>query len=240
MNQIGQIQKPAAGDYMQGRKAYMVRLVQNIPGAPDEYRKLCNAYWDATETHLATIEAKTGVVKHIFCEGVPGKGEDAKVTLETANPGAAKMLLGYFNNGLKIDRFEDDDLLFEVLDWLNCFNVGFISQKVAAEVQANYQKAALKRRDLQQKLVGDAVQADEAALILCGAPSELGLPDDMQRFMVSPPELDKLERWLRDMAQQISQRHRQAAERAAQEPPPPSAQGGDGGAVSDSGLWTPD
>lgn len=236
MSKVGKVDKPAAGDYIHGRKAYIVRLLQHIPNAPQGYAELYEQYWSAVGEQLAGIEAKTGVIKHIFCEGMPGKGEDAKVALERSNAGAFRVLKTYLDSGIKIAEFEDTALLFEVIDWTNCMTIGLISEDVAKTIQANYQTADEKRKSFQLDALDKTLKGDEAALILVTS-QIINLPDDVQRFLVTPPELDKVERWLREAARQIEQQRAQAAQGQAPpnaESPPPQS-----GSESSSGLWTP-
>lgn len=234
MNTLGKIQKPDASDYLQGRKAYWVRILQYIPSAPDEYKNLYNQYWDAAEQQLVTIEAKTGTIKHIFCEGLPSKGEDAKVGLERSNPGAFKLIKNYLDSGIKITQFEDNELLFEVLDWAGCMGVGLLSQKVTTEIQTKYQEANTKRQQFQFNTLNDTIKDDEAALILFNS-QNLTVPDDLQRFLVSPPELDKVDRWIREATRQFEQQQEQPPQKS-----PNDSSGADNdGNVSSSGIWTP-
>jgi hypothetical protein len=225
-----------SGDLMTKRKAYIVPFIQPSPQAPEGFTELFNAYWDAVDAQISGLEAKIGVVKRIFAEGVLGKGDDALLMLEQTNRQAWRLAKSRVDAGARFDEYEDAELFSEVIDWGRCLSVGFVSQGVANAVSASYQDAAGRRqRQLDQRLE-EGLQEGEAALILSGT-TDMKLPDGVERFLVSPPELDALERWIR----QVNEAARRAAEEAAargqapgqapEEPPEPSG--------SSSQLWTP-
>ena len=104
--ELGSINKPEAGDILQKTKAYIVTLVQAQPGAPDGFEEKYNKYWEAIEVHLSQIESKAGVVNKIFCEGIVGKGDDAKLMLEQSNPGAHNIVSRRISSGANFEEFE--------------------------------------------------------------------------------------------------------------------------------------
>ena len=85
-NELGKISKPKASNFMGKRNLLIVQLLPYIQDAPREYHDLCDRYWEAIDNQVSTMEERLGVVKRIFCDGLPGKGEDVKVALEKANP----------------------------------------------------------------------------------------------------------------------------------------------------------
>lgn len=223
-------------DLLTRRKAYIVPFIQPSPQAPEGFTKLFDAYWTAVDRQISGLEAKAGVVKRIFAEGVLGKGADALLMLEQTNTQAWRMVKTRVDSGARFDEYEDAELFSEVIDWGRCLSVGFISQGVANAVSASYQDAAMRRQRQLDERLEEALQEGEAALILSGS-TDLKLPDGVERFLVSPPELDALERWIR----QVNDAARRAAEegdargrRPGQAPPEPPKQDG-----STSKLWTP-
>ena len=102
--ELGSINKPEAGDIMQNKKVYIVTLVQAQPGAPEGFEEKYNKYWEAIENHLSQIETKAGVVNKIFCEGIVGKGDDAKLMLEQSNPGAYNIVRRRLNTMRRMGR----------------------------------------------------------------------------------------------------------------------------------------
>jgi hypothetical protein len=85
--------------------------------------------------------------------------------------------------------------------------------------------------------LSEGILESEAAVLLTGD-QNIELPDGVERFIVSPPELDELSRWVEQANQAIQQQMAEEQARAdAGEPPtaPGPADQGNGG----SELWTP-
>ncbi len=220
------------------RKAYIVPFIQPSAQAPEGFTELFNAYWQAADQQVSGLEARSGVVKRIFAEGVLGAGDDALLMLEQTNRQAWHMVKSRVDAGARLDEYEDQELFAEVIDWGRCMQVGFISQGVAGAVQASYQDAAMRRQRALDKVLEEKIEPGEAVLILSGT-TDIQLPEGVEKFIVSPPELDALERWIR----QVNEAARRAAEQAAAQgqapgqasaPEPPEESSG-----SSSGLWTP-
>ncbi len=221
---------------MNQRKAYIVPFIQPSPQAPEGFTELFEAYWQAADQQVSGLEVRSGVVKRIFAEGVLGKGDDALLMLEQTNRQAWSMVKSRVDAGARLDEYEDQELFGEVIDWGRCLSVGFVSQSVANAVTASYQDAATRRQRHMDARLEEELQDGEVALILSGT-TDIKLPDGVEKFLVSPPELDALERWIR----QVNEAARQSAEAAAagrpapaQSQSPPEQQGD-----SSSGLWTP-
>lgn len=226
------------GSVVDQRKAYIVPFIQPSAQAPEGFTELFNAYWQAADQQVSGLEARSGVVKRVFAEGVIGRGDDALLMLEQTNRPAWQMVKALVDAGASLDEYEDQELFAEVIDWGRCMQVGFISQSVANAVSASYQDSAMRRqRQLDERLEKE-IKPGESVLILSGS-TDIKLPDDVEKFLVSPPELDALERWIR----QVNEAARRAAEEAAArgqapgqpEAPPPTEESGG----SSSGLWTP-
>lgn len=211
-------------------------FIQPSPQAPDGFTELFNNYWKAADDQLSGLEARYGVVKRIFAEGVIGRGADALLMLEQTNRQAWHMTKARVDAGAQLDEYEDAELFSEVVDWGRCMSVGFISQGVSNAVSASYQDAAMRRQRHLDERLAEGIEDGESVLILSGS-TDLQLPDGVEKFIVSPPELDALERWIR----QVNEAARRAAEEAiargqdpsqAQAPPPEEPK-------SSGGLWTP-
>jgi hypothetical protein len=222
-------------DLLTRRKVYIVPFIQPSPQAPDGFTQRFNAYWEAADKQISALEARAGVVNRVFAEGVLGRGDDALLMLEQTNRPAWRMVKDRVDSGARLDEYEDADLFGEVIDWSRCMSVGFITQSVAGAVSASYQDAALRRQRHLDKRLAEGLQEGEATLILSGS-TDLQLPDDVEKFLVSPPELDALERWVRA----VNEAARQQAEEAAgggQRGPAPQRPTSDGRSAGK--LWTP-
>ncbi|MCH7972132.1 MAG: hypothetical protein IH960_14005, partial [Chloroflexi bacterium] len=146
--------------------------------------------------------------------------------------------------GAVFEEFEDTDLFGQVIDWGRCLQVELISQTVAEDIQARYTEAAQKRTEHLHKRLEEGILESEAALILGGDPT-VKIPDGIERFLISPPELDALERWVKQtneaIRQQMAEQQARAQEAGAAQSGPaeqPGTTGDDGGGTG-SGLWTP-
>ena len=245
----GPVGKPAAGDVLTRRKVYIVTMVQSSPGAPDGFEERYDAYWNAVDQQLSQIEARAGTIVRIFAEGVIGRGDDAMLMLQRSNPGAHRVVRQRVSAGAVFEEFEDSDLFGQVIDWGRCLQVGLISQTVADDVQANYVKATEKRTVHLQNRLEEGILESEAALVL-GGDSIVTIPDGIERFLISPPELDALERWVQQaneaIRQQMGEEQARAQDAGATEPGheghdhagQSGATDGNGGDTG-SGLWTP-
>ncbi len=226
------------GGVLTERKAYIVPFIQPSQQAPEGFTELFNAYWKAADEQLSGLEARSGIVKRVFAEGVLGKGDDALLMMEQTNRQAWHLVKARVDAGARMDEYEDPELFGEVIDWGRCLSVGFVSQGAANAVSACYQDAAMRRQRHLDERLSEGIEAGESVLILSGT-TDIQLPEGVEKFIVSPPELDALERWIR----RVNEAARRAAEEAiarGQQPgqaptPPPSESSGD----SSSGLWTP-
>jgi hypothetical protein len=237
--ELGNLGKVPSGDIMTSRKVYMVTLVQPSPGAPSGFEDIYNRYWDAVEEQVSQLEAKAGTVMRIFAEGVIGRGDDAMLMVQQSNPGAHRFVRQRVSAGAVFEEFEDTDLFGQVIDWGRCLQSGLINRTVADTIQAHYTEAADKRVSHLATRLSEGILESEAAVLLGGDPN-IALPEGVEKFVVSPPELDELERWVAQANEAIRQQmaEEQARAEAGEAPTPPqqqSDQGGSGG----SGLWTP-
>lgn len=222
----------AGNERVLGRKAYIVRLIQPIPQLGG-FDRLLSDYWDAVKNQIERQETSVGPVRRIFAESVVGRGEDALVMLQQINPGAHRLARRFVDYGAVFEELEDAETLQEVIDWSQCVNAGVASQKVRGIVENGYRESTAARSAHMAKKLDEAIGNTEAALILAMSDS-LPIPAGIDRYIVSPPELDRLERWLREKVEEAQRQ--MAAQAQAQQ-----AQATDGPSTADSGggLWTP-
>ena len=93
------------------------------------------------------------------------------------------------------EDFEDTDLFGQVIDSGRCLQVGLINQTVANEIQTKYTEASEKRGKHLLKQLDEGILESEAGLLLSGDPS-ITIPDGIEKFLISPPELVELQRWV--------------------------------------------
>ena len=237
--EIGSIGKATAGDILASRKIYLVTMVQPSPGAPDGFEQRYNNYWSAVEQQISKLETTAGTVNRIFAEGVIGRGDDAMLMVQQSNPGAHSVVRQRVSAGAVFEEFEDTDLFGQVIDWGRCLQGGLINQTVADEIQTKYTEASEKRSKHLLKQLDEGILESEAGLLLSGDPS-IAIPDGVEKFLISPPELDKLQRWVQQTNEAIREQmaEEQALSRSDTSTGTPSeVEKTDGDSKSE--LWTP-
>ena len=237
--EIGSIGKATAGDILASRKIYLVTMVQPSPGAPDGFEQHYNDYWSAVEQQISKLETTAGTVNRIFAEGVIGRGDDAMLMVQQSNPGAHSVVRQRVSAGAVFEEFEDTDLFGQVIDWGRCLQGGLINQTVADEIQTKYTEASEKRSKHLLKQLNEGILESEAGLLLSGDPS-IAIPDGVEKFLISPPELDGLQRWVQQTNEAIREQmaEEQARSRSDTSTGTPSeVEKTDGDSKSE--LWTP-
>ena len=234
--ELGRIERPAAGDLMTRRKAYLVSMVQTSPDADPEFTSHYDAYWRAVDEHLASLEMRAGPVARVFVEGVGFGGEEGLLRVQQADRRAHSLVKSRVDSGAVLEPYEDQDLFEQVVDWGRILQSGFISQTVATTVRNAFDEAAKDRLEHVKQRLEESIGETEAALIIASSDVSEVLPAEIERFIVSPPELDRLIRWVRDQAEK-AQREVEARMRAAAQEGTPGSQ--DPGSTTSSGLWTP-
>ncbi|NQW17397.1 MAG: hypothetical protein HQ478_07910 [Chloroflexi bacterium] len=235
--ELGKIEKPEAGDIIGQRKLYVVPLVYSLPGAPDGYGQRLEAYWKAVDQHLSSLEAKAGIVKKVFHEGISYGGDPGIDQLKQTNFPAFPLINTRLQGGASLEALDDDELFMEVLDWGRMAQVGFNSQKVADTVQEAYNVATEARMSHITTSLDTKLGPGEAGLVIISSLRGVVTPKDVEIFNIMPPELDQLNRWIEEQV-----RMRQAEiERAQAGQAAPSAGAGTEPQQSDDGpgLWTP-
>ena len=213
------------------RKALIVRIIQPLPTLPG-YEEKATAYWDAARAHANRQETAIGPFRQIFVEGVMGHGADGMLALQQANPGLHRFVKGFADAGAVLTPFEDTDLLQETADWSECLNVQPRSEKARQILIDHYTQAAETRNNHLSATLDSAIGVGEAVIILALSET-LPIPSDIERYLVSPPELDQLNRWLREQLSLAQQEMMRAAQE--QGAGPSGQQSPDSG----SQLWTP-
>ena len=216
------------------RSLFIVRLVQPFPGL-EGYDTMLSNYWSAVKAQLDRQAITSGAIERIFVETVTGRGEDALVQLQQINPAASQLVRNLIASGAVIEEFEDTELLTELIDWGQCGSQNLMSDKVRNVVHSGQVEAASARDDHLQARLNDAIGDDESAVVFAVS-GQLPIPDRIERFIVSPPELDQLERWLRAKMEEARREMMEQAQRQASQQP---SQSGGSSEPSSGGLWTP-
>lgn len=202
--ELGSVGAADDGDLLTARKVYIVTMVQPSAGAPEGFEERYDAYWNAVDRQVTQLEAKAGVVARVFFEGVVGGGDDAMLMVQQSNPGAHRVVRKRVSAGAVFEEYEDTSLFGKVVDWGRCLHIGLIDADVADEIQGKYDEATVKRMGHLQKRLAEGILDSEAALVFGGDPG-IELPDGVEKILVSPPELDALERWVKATNEKIQQ-----------------------------------
>ena len=216
------------------RSLFIVRMVQPFPGL-DGYDAMLSNYWSAVRAQLDRQAVASVLIKRIFIETVTGRGEDALVQLQQINPQGSSLVRYLIGNGAVIEEFEDAELLAELIDWGQCASQNLVSNTVRNVIQSGQVEATEARDEHLMKRFNDAIGDDEVAVVFAVS-GQLPIPDRIERFIVSPPELDQLERWLRA---KMEEARREMMERAQREASQASAGDASGTQSQSGGLWTP-
>ena len=239
--ELGKIEKPEAGDIIDQRKLYVIPLVYSLPGAPDGYASRLGAYWSAVDQHLNSLEAKAGIVKKVFHEGISFGGDPGVDQLKQTNLPAYPFINTRLQSGAVLEALDDDDLFMQVLDWGRIAQTGFSSQTVADTVQEAYTSAAEARMKHLATTLDEKLGPGEAGVVVISSLRDIKTPGDVEIFNIMPPELDQLNRWIEEQVRvQQAEAGRMAAAAQAGQAPPAAAPATEPPQEDDGpALWTP-
>jgi len=212
--ELGRIQKPSVEEFREGKKLVFVPLLF-APGEEADVVEKVNRYWDQVDTHIANLEAKLGEVKKVFHEMVHAGGEEGAKAVEELNKGSHRIVRSRMAQGAELEPLEDGELLNEFVDWNRCLLIGLQSQAATSKVYEFYMEAQKKRNEHMAKRIEEALGEGGVGLLLMREVHQVQFPADVQVFYVSPPALDEIRRWLRDMAAQAQRPSPEGAEEAA-------------------------
>ena len=223
--ELGKIPKRKIENITTKRKAYLVAMLPNIPFSEEYTEKLKN-YWDAIDAHITQMESKAGPVKKIFVEGIIGKGDDAELMLEKSSPLTLPIIKSRLSSGAKFESYEEKELFEKFIDLGRCLQIGLISEYVTELITREYKNTSEQRY---KQIINNLDQSveDGEGMLLIGSDIQNVIPEDMEKFFISPPELDDIHRWIRDNENNLSQ------QQTTEEP----SESEDN---KDSKLWTPD
>ena len=227
--EIGKINKAEFRNIMTKRKAYLVTILPDVQSAPKEYTEKIERYWKAVDDQISQLESKAGTVKRILVEGVIGRGADAELMLKQSTPSALRIIQSRTSSGGVLESYEDQALFEQMIDFGRCLQIGLISKSVSEMIVTKYQEIAEQRLNHQKKIVDEVVLENEALLLL-GSNTQNTIPNDFEKFFISPPELDEISRWIKDNNENLNTSNQDPDKKPE---PKPSSQ------EKDSGLWTP-
>ncbi|MDP3880250.1 MAG: hypothetical protein Q8Q07_08130 [Dehalococcoidales bacterium] len=195
--ELGRIEKPAASQFRDKRKLYLVPLLFQWEDAPAEYNEKFNLYWQQVGEHLANLESTVGGVVRVYHESITVAGEEGLAILEKLNPSSCQIVRANCQGGARFEAVEDTELAEESMDWERHLLLGFISQKVAKIISDFFAGASKKRYEYIARKIDETLKDKEAAILFIRAGHRVQFPADIEVFSVAPPALDEIQRWLR-------------------------------------------
>ncbi len=215
--ELGKIEKPEAEQYRGKKKIYLVPLLFSWQDNPPDYTEKYNLYWQQVREHIANLESRIGAVKAIFHESLTSGGEEGLKVLEKLNPSSYQLVREKCLMGARLETVEDRALIEEAMDWERHLMVGFISEKVARLVSQFFADASKRRYEYISQRITETLKDDDVAMLVIREGHTIQFPNDVEVFMVAPPALDDIRRWLRDRQEEAD---RQAAASEKQSPAP--------------------
>jgi hypothetical protein len=213
--ELGKIEKPAAGEFKEGRKIFFVPLVLSGRELPPEFILIYNRYWDQVESQISGLEDKLGPVNRVFHELVPENGKEGLKTLEQMNANSLLISQKRIEKGAVFEAVEDVEILSELMDWSRCLSLGLQSQKVFSTIHGFYNEVVKKRNESISKKLDELLKQNESAILIMGEGHHIQFPPDIRVFYVAPPALDELKRWMKD----YEAKQKEQPSKAADEPP---------------------
>ena len=197
--ELGKIEKPSVQDFAKGRKLFFIPLIYIGKESPIEYLEKYNKYWDQVEAQVIELELKMGKATRIYHEFVTVSGEEGAKATKDLNEDSYRIIRYRAEKGAQVEATEDVDILTEFMDWGRCLAIGLQNHKVLTKVYEFYQEAGKKRNEYIAKHLNETLKEDEIGLLFLQEGHKVQVPPDIQLFYVSPPALDEIYRWLREI-----------------------------------------
>jgi hypothetical protein len=215
--ELGKIERPPVESFSEERKLYLVPLLYAGKDAPQEYLEKYELYWQQVEEQIANQESKIGTVRRIYHESLSVGGEEGLKALEQLNPRSYKLATERTQAGATLEATEEAELANECMDWERFLLFGFISRSAAEKVSELYRESATKRYEHIARRIDETLKADEVAILFIREGHHVQFPQNIDVFMVAPPALDAIHRWLRERP--VEKKEEEPAESDNQEEP---------------------
>ena len=196
--ELGKIEKPEVGQFRGRKKLYLVPLLFSWHDSPSEYTEKYNLYWQQVREHVANLESRIGAVKIVYHESLTSDGEEGLKILERLNPSSYQLVREKSLMGAQLVAVEDRESVEEAMDWERHLIAGFISDKVARTVSQFFAEASKRRYEHIARRIGESLSDDGVAMLIIREGHTVQFPPDVEVFMVAPPMLDDIRRWLRE------------------------------------------
>ncbi|MFC2009272.1 hypothetical protein ACFLUT_04375 [Chloroflexota bacterium] len=207
---LGRVEKPAAELFKDRRKLLSVFLLFEHESAPEEYKGKCSKYWQQVTEQLGHLEARLGLVRHVYHESIDESGDAGLATLATLYPSSHSVVQARCEAGAALEAFEDRELANELSDWERFLMLGFSSSKVASLARDMFATALQGRNKHAAGVIDSTLDQDGIGLLFVREGSGIQYPSDVEVFSVVPPALDEIHRWVRDASQRAAEVEQEA------------------------------
>lgn len=198
---LAKLEKPSVKDFQEKRKLYCIQLLHYDKDSLEDYLKQIDLYWNQVIEQVDKLE-KAGRVQRIYHENNSKIQEEGLKFIEAINGQSHRFSKTKFEQGAKIEAFEDKELLDEFQDWSMCLLVTGRSNSVSEKIQ-NFTKEVFERRIKRlSKRIVETLSKGEAGVLISSEDLRIRiqplLSSDIQVFLIHPPALNEIKRWLRD------------------------------------------
>lgn len=200
--QIGKIERPETTQFKGRKRLYVVPLLYSWQDSPQEYLGKLDVYWRQVREQIANLESRVGPVSVIYHETVSEPGESGLNVLEKLNRFSHQLVREKCLMGAEFEVAEDKDLVAEAMDWERHIFFGFVSDRVARIAYDSFAEASRKRYEHIANRINETLKGDTSGLLIIREGHQVQFTPDIDVFLVAPPALDEIHRWLRDRQEQ--------------------------------------
>ena len=199
---LGKIRKPTVEESKAGRKLYCIPLLFSTKEAPSDYVTLFNQYWDQVETHVSNLEM-AGKPTKIYCEMTFSTGSNGLQEIKQQNERTLRFVKSRIKQGAILEPLEEEKLFSEYMDWGMCLSI-VRSPDVVKKIMEFHRTAEESRDKCIAERINGTLQSNDAAILLMRDEDRIRIQprfsSDISVFLVRPPTLNAIHRWIRDQA----------------------------------------
>ena len=210
VQKLGKIEKPQVTDFRDARKLFCLPLVPQFTekDLDNDLKNSIEQFWSQVTSRIADLE-RTGKVSHIFFESITKDGKLGLEMVKKVSQQSYDIVKEKIDKGAKLVSIENEEILNEFLDWSICLSVIRKSQKVFNQVLEFHQEVKNRRNQEIAKKIDETLKNNDSGLLVMTDENRLqiqpNLPSDIQVFLIHPPALNDIMRWLRDYWKKQSQ-----------------------------------
>jgi len=218
--ELGKIEKPTAASFGKQRKLYVVPMLYTGPDAPAEYLERFERYWQEVDEQISSQESKIGRIIRVYHESLALGGEEGLALMERLSPPSHRIAGEKCRQGAALEVTEEAELANECMDWERCLMMGFISQKAATTISGFFREASQRRYEFIAQRIDETLPDDGVGLLFIREGHSVQFPADITVFLVAPPSLDSIHRWLRERSVTAAEQETEPSQPADDTTPP--------------------